>query len=153
MPKTKEETPDEEVFTKKEEKHPWDAKPLTLEGTARLIQLLGGVMADAAKHAAVQQLLTPKGKVRSGFSSFLGVLGTEQLAEFLSIVTGKSKKWVTNHYSLVNASRAIGQFVQKEDWREIVKNLRPTAAMWGGAVGTAGSPEPSTDSSTNTEER
>jgi hypothetical protein len=147
MPKTKVEIPDEEIFTEKEEAHPWDAQPLTLDGTARLIQLLGGVMADAAKQAAVQSLITEDGEVRSGFSTFLGVLGKEQLAEFLSIVTGKSKTWVSKHYSLVNASRAIGQFVLKEDWQAIVKNLRPTVARIPGmgAVGTDGSPESSTD--------
>jgi len=147
MPKTKEETPDEEIFIEKEETHPWDAQPLTMDGTARLIQLLGGIMADAAKQAAVQSLITEDGEVRSGFSSFLSVLGKEQLGEFLSIITGKSKTWVNKHYSLVNASRAIGQFMLKEDWQEIIKNLRPTVAQLTGvgAVGTDGSPELSTD--------
>lgn len=97
MPKTKEETPDEEIFIEKEETHPWDAQPLTMDGTARLIQLLGGIMADAAKQAAVQSLITEDGEVRSGFSSFLSVLGKEQLGEFLSIITGKSKTWVNKH--------------------------------------------------------
>jgi hypothetical protein len=147
MSKTKAETSDEEVFTEKEETHPWDAQPLTLDGTARLIQLLGGVMADAAKQAAVQSLITEDGEVRSGFSTFLGVLGKEQLAELLSIATGKSKAWVSKHYSLVNATRAIGQFILKEDWQEIIKNLRPavTGMLVTGAVGTDGSPESSTD--------
>jgi len=147
MPQTKEETPDEEVFIEKEEEHPWDAQPLTLDGTARLIQLLGGIMADAAKQAAVQSLITEDGEVRSGFSSFLSVLGKEQLAEFLSIVTGKSKRWVNRNYSLANASYAIGQFMLKEDWQAIVKNLRPTVAQIPGmgAVGNGGFPEPSTD--------
>jgi hypothetical protein len=147
MPETKEETPDEEVFTEKEEEHPWDAQPLTLDGTARMVTLLGGIMVDAAQHAAVQSLLDEDGQTRSGFASILSVLGKEQLAELLSIITGKSKRWVANNYSLVNASHAIGQFMLKEDWQTIVKNLRPTVApMIGtGAVGNGGSPEPSTD--------
>ena len=147
MPKTKEETPEEEIFIDRP-KSPWDAKLLSLEGTARLIQLLGRIMADAAQRAAVQELMASEGEVRSGWAAMLGVLGAEQLAELLSIVTGKSVKWVTRNYSLVNASHALGQFFQNEDLGQVLKNVRPTAPtlLRPEAVETAGSPEPSTDS-------
>ena len=155
MPK-KNDTPEEEIFVDKEPKSPWDAKPLTLEGTARLIQLIGGMLGDAAQRAAVQELMEEvDGQTRSRWYAFVGVLGKEQLAELLSIVTGKPAKWVEKSYSLVDASHALGQFFQNEDLGQVLKNLRPTAPNLlnlSEAVGTDGSPEPSTDSSVSTEE-
>ena len=152
MPK-KNDTPEEELFIDRP-KGPWDAKPLTLEGTARFIQLIGGMLGDAAQRAAVQELMTPDEQPQSRWTAMLGVLGTEQLTELLSIVTGKSDKWIARNYSLVNASHALGQFFQNEDLGQVLKNLRPTAPglLSLEAVGTAGSPEPSTDSSPTTEE-
>jgi len=153
MPK-KNDTPEEEIFTDKKPKHPWDAKPLTLEGTARFIQLVGGLLGDAAQRAAVQELMTPDEQPQSRWTAMLGILGVEQLTELLCIVTGKSDRWVTRNYSLVNASYALGQFFANEDLGQVLKNLRPTAPnlLSLEAVEIDGSPEPSTDSSATTEE-
>jgi len=127
MTAKKEERPDEEIFTEKKKPDPWAAKPLTLEGTARLIRLLGNIAGNAVQQATVQELLDGKPDVRSMWQVIMSILGKDELGELLSIVTGKSKTWVEKNYSLLKASKALVDFAQREDLVAVLKNLRATA--------------------------
>jgi len=138
----KSEIPDEEMFLDKEPKDPWTARPLTLEGTARLIQLIGGILGDAAERSAVQSLISKDGEIApvSTWRLAMAALNKEKLAEFLSIIVRRSPTWVARNFSLLKASRAIGQFFEQEDFAEILKNLRPATGKLLGAEND-GSPE------------
>lgn len=133
---------DEEIFVDKKPKDPWTAQPLTLEGTARLIQLIGGILGDAAERSAVQSLISKEGKIApvSTWRLAMAALSKERLAEFLSIITRKSPAWIARNFSLLKASRAIGQFFEQEDFGEILKNLKPATGKLLGAEN-GGSPE------------
>jgi len=135
MTAKKEERPDEEIFTEKKKPDPWAAKPLTLEGTARLIHLLGGIFGNAAQQAAVQELLDGKPNVRAMWQLVISALGKDELGELLSIVTGKSKAWVEKNYSLLKAFKALVDFAQSEDLVAVLKNLRATATEMPNLVG------------------
>lgn len=138
------ETPDEVVFINREPEDPWAARPLTLEGTARLIQLVGSILGEASQEAAAQSLISKDGKLApvSTWRLALAALGKENLAEFLSIITGKSPSWAAKNYSLLKASKAIGQFFAQEDFGEVLKNLQPAAGkMFGPGAESGGSPE------------
>lgn len=123
----KSKTADEEIFVNKKPKDPWTAQPLTLEGTARLLQLVGGILGDAAERSAVQNLISKDGEIApvSTWRLAMAALSKEKLAEFLSIIVRKSPTWVGRNFSLLKASRAIGQFFAQEDFGEVLKNLQP----------------------------
>ena len=139
----KPEPTDEEIFVEKKPKDPWTAQPLTLEGTARLLQLVGGILGDAAERSAVQELISKDGKVApvSTWRLAMAALSKDKLAEFLSITIRKSPTWVARNFSLLKASRAVGQFFEQEDFGEILKNLKPATGKLLGAEGNAGFPE------------
>jgi len=48
---------------------------------------------------------------------------------------------VAQNFSLLKASRAIGQFFEQEDFGEILKNLKPATGNLLGAEENGGSPE------------
>lgn len=155
MPKTKEEKPDAEVFITGE-KDPWAAKPLTLEGTARMTLLFAKLFDDMARKAQIEAILAEKENRphidRPLWAALAGVLGEGELQELLSIVTGKSPKWVKANYRLVDATRALRQFFDVEDLETALKNLMGTAQPTIARAVSDGSQEPLTDSSMNTEE-
>jgi len=136
-------TTDEEIFVEKTPKDPWTARPLTLEGSARLIQLIGGILGDAAERSAVQSLISKDGGIApvSTWRLAMAALSKDKLAEFLSIIIRKSPTWVDRNFSLLKASRAVGQFFEREDFGEILKNLKPATGKLLGAEENAGSPE------------
>lgn len=133
---------DEDIFVEKEPKDPWTARPLTLEGTARLIQLIGGILGDAAERSAVMSLVSKDGEIVpvSTWRLAMAALSKDKLAEFLSIIIRKSPTWVAHNFSLLKASQAIGRFFEQEDFAEILKNLRPATGKLLGAEN-GGSPE------------
>jgi len=152
MPKR--EPTDAEVFVDKES-GPWAAQPLTLEGTARLTILIARLFDDMARKSQVEAILAEKeGRPhidRPLWAALAGVLGGDELQELLSIVTGKSPKWVKANYKLLDASCALREFFDAEDLESVLKNLMGTARPTIAEAVSDGSAEPLIDSSTSTE--
>jgi len=153
MPKR--EPTDAEVFVDKEA-GPWAAQPLTLEGTARLTILIARLFDDMARKAQVEVILAEKENRphidKPLWAALVGVLGGDELQELLSIVTGKSPKWVKANYRLKDAARALREFFDAEDLESVLKNLMGTARPTMAGAVSDGSAEPLTDSLPSMEE-
>lgn len=99
----------------------WEAQPLSLANTARLIRLLAGQLiqkiileAPELQGASDTQILT----------AVLRVLDAESLGEFLSIATDQPLETIQAHY---NAAKAIGvgiAFMRLNDMGSILGEAR-----------------------------
>lgn len=129
---------------------PWAARPLSLAGTARLIEFLANTLGDAGERAALEQTLKKEGGTSNPILALFKIFDGDRMAEMMSIVTGQSKSWVKKNWSLVKASGALKEFIENEDLGQVLGNLTESRDLLAGILAreaSTGSPEPSTDSS------
>ena len=117
----------------------WEVKPLSLAGTARLIHFLADTLDDAAQRMSVEKALDDEAII-SPVVSLVRMFGEDKLADLLGIITGKSKAWVTKNWSLKLASKAIRDFIEKEEMGEVLGNLGGSRDLLMQALAEGGSP-------------
>lgn len=155
-----------EIFT---EEHPpsretgWVAKPLSLAGTTRIVELFGAIMDDAAQRMELErtmaEMVTKEGgpkKVVSPIITMIRILGGgDKLTELMSIVTGQSKTWVKKNWNLADATAALTEFFERERLGDVLGNVSRSRDLLLQALRTEkpGSLESSIDSSSSTEEQ
>ena len=147
---------DVEVLDRKTPEGKWAAKPLSLAGTARLIEFLGGVLENAAERTQIEQALREgdEGVFANPILTLFKVFGEDRLAGLLSIVTCQTPAWIKKNWRLASAIKALRDFVRDEDLGDVLGNLGESRDLLVGALTEegAGSQASSTDSSASTEE-
>ena len=147
---------DVEVLDRKTPEGKWAAKPLSLAGTARLIEFLGGALENAAERTKIELAL--KGEGEDAFANpilvLFKVLDEDRLAGLLSIVTLQTPTWIKKNWRLADATRALRDFVENEDIGDVLGNLGESRDLLAGALteGGTGSQASLIGSSASTEE-